>query len=240
MLPVAVSRCLSSMSLEIPKSRIFVGLQVAVNYSIVVCDADCRQQLLHQVDRDVDAESSVLVQPGAHRASLDPFHDDEKDGAVFIEVVHTDDSRVIERGHGRGFPMEALAEAGVARVLRGQGLDGNRDLEAWMRRAVDHAHRAAPELRFNRIPAELCRTHPWPMEESVCRTLQGDLGQGTRPGPNLEAGLLHEDAEREVERNSEVGLVDDLADSQVSGQAAEDVRILSAQPMVGSQPRDGV
>src|SRR5579864_4133851 len=57
----------------------------------------------------------------------------------------------------------------------------------------------------------------------------------TGPGPGLA-----EDAQRQVERHSPVRLVDDLADPQVPRQAAEDVRVLAAQPMVGLQPLDGV
>src|SRR5438552_1085260 len=60
---------------------------------------------------------------------------------------------------------------------------------------------------------------------------RGGLGWG---------GPLAEDAQRQVERDSPVGLVDDLADPQVPGQAAQDVRVLAAQSVVGLQPIDGV
>ena len=82
---------------------------------------------------------------------------------------------MVEGRNGGRLAMESLAEARVARVLLGQHLDGDGNLEARMRRPVHHAHGAAPELSLNRILAELCRTHPWPSEQSVCRTLQGDL-----------------------------------------------------------------
>src|SRR5712692_570440 len=51
---------------------------------------------------------------------------------------------------------------------------------------------------------------------------------------------LAEDAQRQVEGNSEVGLVHDLADPKVAGQAAQDVGVLAAQLVVRGQPRDGV
>src|SRR4029077_9112706 len=51
---------------------------------------------------------------------------------------------------------------------------------------------------------------------------------------------LAEDAQRQVEAHSPVRLVDDLADPQVAGEAAEDVRVLGAQTVVGLQPVDGV
>src|SRR5260370_31526320 len=53
------------------------------------------------------------------------------------------------------------------------------------------------------------------------------------------SGLV-EDGERQVERHAEVGLVDDLADAQVPGQAAQDVGVLPAQRVVGLEPGDRV
>src|SRR6266851_5077814 len=51
---------------------------------------------------------------------------------------------------------------------------------------------------------------------------------------------LAEDAQRQVERDPEVGLVHDLADPKVAGQAAQDVGVLAAQLVVRRQPRDRV
>ena len=125
----------------------------------VVCDADRREQLLEEVDRDVDAEAAVLVKPRPHGASLDPLHDDEQHRTVLVEVVHAHDARVVERGHCRRLAVEALAKVRVARVLLGQDLDGHRDLEAWVRRAVDDAHRAPAKFRLDRVFPELRRGH---------------------------------------------------------------------------------
>jgi hypothetical protein len=165
------------MSLEIPKSK------VAVHDAVVVRDADCRQQLLHKVHRHVDAEAPVLVEPRAHGAPFDPFHDDEKNWAVLIEVVNADDARMVEGGDGRRLAVKPLAKAGVARVLLGEHFDGDRNLEARVRRPIHHAHGTAPELCLNWILAELCGTHPWPSEQSVCRTLLRQLERKLRPGP---------------------------------------------------------
>src|SRR6266850_1306729 len=73
-----------------------VGLQVAMDDRVVMRDADRREELLDQVDRHVDAEASVYVEPRPHRAALDPLHDDEQDGAVLVEVVDANDARVVE------------------------------------------------------------------------------------------------------------------------------------------------
>jgi len=130
-----------------------VGLHVPVDDLVVVRDPDRGQELLDQVDRNVDAEPPVFIQPGAHRAAVDPLHDDEKDGTVLVEVVDADDARVVQ-GRDRGrLAVKALAEAGVARVLVGQDLDRDRDLEAGMGRAVHHSHRAPPQLGFDRVAA---------------------------------------------------------------------------------------
>src|ERR1700693_2975186 len=58
-----------------------------------------------------------------------------------------------------------------------------------------------------------------------------------RPEP---APYLVEDAQRQVEGDPEVWLVDNLADPEVAGKAAEDVSVLPAQAVVRSQPGDGV
>src|ERR1700687_2958787 len=51
---------------------------------------------------------------------------------------------------------------------------------------------------------------------------------------------LAENAQRHIEGDAEVGLVDDLTDPEVAGQAAEDVGILAAQRVVCRQPQDRV
>src|ERR1700738_62994 len=51
---------------------------------------------------------------------------------------------------------------------------------------------------------------------------------------------LGEDAQRHVERDAEVGLVHDLADPEVAGQAAQDVCVLPAELVVRLQPGDRV
>src|SRR5260370_849116 len=64
-----------------------VGLEVTGNDAEVGRDAAGGKQLLPQDDRHVDAEPPVLTEPRTHRAPVDPLHDDEKDGAVLVEVV---------------------------------------------------------------------------------------------------------------------------------------------------------
>src|SRR5579864_1151027 len=74
---------------------------------------------------------------------------------------------------------------------------------------------------------------------SVCRTVRG-----IPPVLGLQAHgavrPLGEDRQGQVERDPEVRLVHDLADPEVAGEAAEDVCVLPAQPVVGPQPGDGV
>src|SRR5260370_2209460 len=54
------------------------------------------------------------------------------------------------------------------------------------------------------------------------------------------APALAEDAQRQVKRDPEVGLVDNLADPQIARQAAQDVGILATQRVVRSQPGNRV
>ena len=132
-----------------------VGLDVAVDDAEVVRDADRRKELLQEVDRHIDAETSVLIEPRPHRAALDPLHDNEEHGPVLVEVVDADDSGMVERRDGGRLTVESLAEVGVARVLLGQHLDGNRYFQARMRGAINDTHRSSPELRLDRVLSEL-------------------------------------------------------------------------------------
>src|SRR5690242_5512195 len=61
-----------------------------------------------------------------------------------------------------------------------------------------------------------------------------------RPLPPLLASPLDENPQGQVERNAPVGLVDDLADLQVAGEAAKDVRVLAAELLLLGQPADRV
>src|SRR5487761_741382 len=53
-------------------------------------------------------------------------------------------------------------------------------------------------------------------------------------------GSLLEDAEGHIEGSPEVRLVHDLADAEIAGQAAQDVGVLAAEPVIRSKPGDGV
>src|SRR5437762_2366578 len=67
----------------------------------------------------------------------------------------------------------------------------------------------------------------WPLRAEPTSPLGGEV-------------KLAEHAQRQIEGDSPVRLVDDLADAQVARQAAEDVSVLPAQAVVRGQPVDGV
>src|SRR3989449_11642965 len=90
-------------------------------------------------------------------------------------------------------------------------------------------------LTFGSMGMEVCPTAP--ADPADCPLTP------PHPGPPRQAGRgsrLGKDAQRQIEGNAPVWLVDDLADPQVAGQAAQDVRVLAAQTMVRDQPLDGV
>src|SRR5256885_16928674 len=88
----------------------------------------------------------------------------------------------------------------------------------------------------------------WGVAHSRVQVMQLPIRPGPLRGPGhlprragKERGsYLAEHAQREVERDAPVRLVDDLADPQVPRQAAQDVGVLAAQPVVCPQPIDGV
>src|SRR5487761_19473 len=77
----------------------------------------------------------------------------------------------------------------------------------------------------------------WSSQYAARRT--ASLNTSSDQGPETGPSLL-EDAQGHIEGDPEVWLVHDLADTEVAGQAAQDIGVFAIQAMIRSQPGDGV
>src|SRR2546426_152927 len=88
-------------------------------------------------------------------------------------------------------------------------------------------------LTFGSMGLSVCPTEP-----RFPSPLAGEGDPACAASPVGWGRGLGKDAQRQIERHAPVRLVDDLTDVQVPGEAAEDVRVLAAQPVVPDQPLD--
>ena len=112
-------------------------------------------------DLEADRGDAVGGQPVLARqqplqvGALDVAHDEVEVAGLLARRVDRDDVRVVDRrGHAR-LALEALAEAGVARAVRGDQLDRDGAAERELGRAVDDAHAAAPGDRLDAAAGDL-------------------------------------------------------------------------------------
>ncbi len=106
------------------------GLHVAVHEPGAVGGIECRGHARTDVDREIRAQPSLLVEELPEALAVDELHDhgkaDTAPGSVFDGVVHRDDVGMAELGDGHGFAAKALGDDGIGGQGRLQQLD--RDL----------------------------------------------------------------------------------------------------------------
>ena len=90
--------------------------------------------------------------------ALHKLHRDEMDPVGLFDGMDGDDVGVLERGHGLGLALEALAALGVASELLGQHLERHVAVEPGVAGAVHLAHATLAELLddlvMGKIPAD--------------------------------------------------------------------------------------
>src|SRR5207245_4613352 len=85
------------------------------------------------------------------RLTFEQLHDEELLPLVFSHVVNRADVRIVERGCGVCFTLEAPLRAGFHGETRRQNLDSDASFEARVSGAVNFAHPASANERFNSI-----------------------------------------------------------------------------------------
>jgi hypothetical protein len=86
--------------------------------------------------------------------ALDQLHDERPDTVGVVEPVDAGDVRMIQRGEGLRFTLEAREPVRVLRERLGQNLDGDVAIQLRVARAVDLAHPAFADRRSDFIGAE--------------------------------------------------------------------------------------
>jgi len=100
------------------------------------------------------------------RLALHKFHNQ----IIWPDVVDVADIRVIERGHGLGFTLEALRE------LFPRDLDRNVAIQTRVAGAIDLAHTAGANGRENLVRAELVTSRKGQSVQRVYRSKAKTLG----------------------------------------------------------------
>ena len=166
------------------------GLDVAVHEPDgvrgVERGADLQRDARDAAGRDaaLAGEQALQVGPG-HVA-----HDEVEVAALLAGRVDRDHVGMVDRRRDARLALEALAEAGIARPLGGDQLDGDGPAERQLGRAVDDAHAAAAGDRLDAAAGDL---GAW---EQIGHTADCDAAQRAcrgrgrgRPRPRLRYGV---------------------------------------------------
>ena len=142
------------------------GLEVAVDDSLRVREAEAVAQLLH--DGDLVAEGA-LPRPDdvLEVLPLEELHGHVGEAVLFAEVEDGDDVRVVELGRRLGFPQEAAAEVGIGGEGGGDRLDGDEPVEERVLGLVDLAHRPLADLPDHAVLADSVEVHHRPAPPGV-------------------------------------------------------------------------
>src|SRR5450631_273131 len=95
-----------------------------------------------------------LPQPGVQTLPLHILHHQIRGSVLAAHVVQYANVRMIQRRNDPGFALEPLLRLGIVRKMGGKNLDRYRPVQASVARAINLAHAARPERRFNFIGTE--------------------------------------------------------------------------------------
>jgi len=109
---------------------------------------DLRSQLEHLLDRQSPAVHVLLQSP-----AFEQLHDEELPPVVLSHVVDCADVRIIQRGCGVCFALEALLRTGFRGETRRQNLDGDVSVETCVSGTINFTHAARANESFDFIRA---------------------------------------------------------------------------------------
>src|SRR5450631_3063778 len=111
--------------------------------------ADLYAALQHLLQRQ-----RTFLQPVVKALALHELHHQIRGSVLCAHVVEHADVRMIQRRNDPGFALEPLLRLGIVRKMGGKNLDRYRPVQASVARAINLAHAARPERRFNFIRTE--------------------------------------------------------------------------------------
>jgi len=128
--------------------------QVAVSDACFVRLCEALRNLRGDFDCFAQGQGSGEKQ-FAESVSLHQFHRDVVGGAVLPEFVDRDDIGMVEGRRGTRFSLEALQPIRVSGECRGKNFNGEIAAEASIPCAVDFAHAASAQQRFDLVGAQV-------------------------------------------------------------------------------------
>ena len=135
-------------------------LQIAMHNAVPVRLVERVRNLNPVTDRLLHGERSFLESPG-ERLPLEIFHDQEGHALVVADVIERADVRMTELRDRLRFAIEPLPKLRIDGHAGGKNLDGDRAVEARVRRPIDFAHPAGAVQRddFVRSQSRARRQH---------------------------------------------------------------------------------
>ncbi len=97
----------------------------------------------------------VLRERGDEAGALDQFHAEVALTVVFADLIHRDDARVVEHGHGFGLILESAQFVVAGQNPRTHHLEGHRSVERDLPGLVHDAHTAAAQFTQDLVVAEV-------------------------------------------------------------------------------------
>ncbi len=120
------------------------GFEVAMDDALFVRGGERVGDSLGDFD-DLRGRKATGVREAVERLAFDEFHGEEVDAFGFFDREDGDDVRMIERGDGTGFALEASEAIGVGRGVGRENFEGDVPLEFYVGGAIDLAHAAGAE-----------------------------------------------------------------------------------------------
>ena len=130
-----------------------LGLQVAVDDAAAVRRGQAAGDLL-RVRQGLAQRQRAAAERAAQRLAVEQLGDDVGPPVGGADVVDRDDVRVVERGGGARFQLEAVEALRIGREARRQHLDGDVAAEARIAGPIDLAHAAGAEQRDDLVGPE--------------------------------------------------------------------------------------
>ena len=121
------------------------GLDVAVDDAVLMGEPERIGNLGQDCRRGVRHERVLALEAIGQRLAHDVLHGEPEQRSALRDPVNRDDVRMVERGRGTSFALEALDQPRSIRQLRGQDLDRDLAVELEVAREEDYGHPAAPE-----------------------------------------------------------------------------------------------
>ena len=159
------------------------------------------------------------VDQRAQVGPLDVAHRDVEQPVLLARVADREHVRVLDRGGGARLALEALAEVLVARELRLDQFQGDRDVERQVLGLVDHTHSALTRHPFDPVAGKLCSRL---QARSLARKSTEPDGRNTAHAMRLEvksgpdAGKKAEFEGDRLTIGREPGVELELADDEIS------------------------